>query len=87
MRLTYPPAALVSLRDSLQAAADAYLEAAFAVNRWVGEPTAASYLAALEALRLARAAQAGVADTPWLQAQAGRPLSLEPAPEVTDGWR
>ncbi len=83
---TYPPAALVSLRDSLQAAADAYLEAAFAVNRWVGEPTEDTYLAALETLRLARTCAARAAGNPWLDSPAGPPPA-PPAPERLNGWQ
>ncbi len=89
--LAYPPAALVSLRDSLQTTADTYLEAAFAVNTWVGEPTEDNYLAALEALRLARAAQASVAANPWVQTTAAPGTVVAPLnpvnPEVPDGWQ
>lgn len=65
--LIYPPAGLVSLRDGLQAAADAYLAAAVQLNLWVGEPVEAGYLDTLESIRLARAASATLAANPWLR--------------------
>ncbi len=90
--LSYPPPALASLRDGVQETADLYLEAAFAVSRWVGEPTEAQYLTALEALRLARATAAVVATNPWLQVRPpvgdSWPGIPSPVPkEAEDGWQ
>jgi hypothetical protein len=76
--LVYPPASLVSLQNGLQEAADLYLDAAVAVNLWVGEPTPESYFASLEAIRLARHTRTAVEANPWLAAPA------EPSPELPD---
>jgi predicted negative regulator of RcsB-dependent stress response len=89
--LSYPPSALVSLRDSLQAATTGYLDAAVFVNAWVGQPTEQNYLTALEALRLARMAYQNAQTNPWLQLQS---FADEPIPEAltpesttdTEGW-
>jgi hypothetical protein len=64
--LDYPPSTLVSLQGGLQTATTGYLEAAMAINTWVGEPTEEHYLTALEALRLARMAYQTVEANPWL---------------------
>lgn len=64
--LTYPPASLVALRDQVQQAADGYYQAALALNHWVGEPTAATSTAVLEAVRGARAARVQAEHHPWL---------------------
>jgi hypothetical protein len=64
--LDYPPSTLVSLQRGLQTATTGYLEAAMAINTWVGEPTERHYLTALEALRLARMAYQTVEANPWL---------------------
>lgn len=77
--LTYPPVSLVSLRDQVQLAADAYLQAALAISRWVGEPMASPYTAALEAMRVARSARIQAAQNPWLQASAAVPVNPDPA--------
>jgi hypothetical protein len=37
--LDYPPSTLVSLQRGLQTATTGYLEAAMAINTWMGEPT------------------------------------------------
>ncbi len=71
--LVYPPASLVALRDALQLTADGYLQAAVALNRWVGEPTPETQGAALEALRQARLLLAQAAANPRLQG----PVDLE----------
>ncbi len=90
--LTYPPAALVSLQDGLLNAADQYLVAAIAVNRWVGEPTQENYLSALETIRLARASRSVVETNPWLQRSPVTPTEMHvvpPAPaseENPNGW-
>jgi len=64
--LVYPPPALVGLHQALTATANAYGAATQTVNQWIGAPTATQYLAALEALRLARAVHAETAANPWL---------------------
>lgn len=83
--LAYPPPALVSLHAGLQETAEVYLAATYAVNRWIGEPTEAQYLAALESLRLARAAYAVVAANPWVQA-APAPTPFGGVHDYRDGW-
>ncbi len=74
--LTYPPASMASLHAGLQSAADGYLDAAIALNHWVGEPTATLYVGTLEALRTARAAQAVVAANPWLSEATPAPAPI-----------
>jgi hypothetical protein len=91
--LDYPPSALVSLQRGLQTATTGYLEAAVAINTWVGEPTEAHYLTALEALRLARMAYQHVQANPWLERSpttrdgADRPPETAPIGTPQDGWR
>lgn len=79
--LTYPPASLTSLRDALQAAADQYWTAAVQLNRWVGEPTEASYLDILEMVRIGRTLRAQVEQNPWLTVA---PASVAPALELPE---
>ena len=93
--LTYPPAALVSLRDEVQVVSGQYLLAAVALNRWVGAPTEAHYWEMLEQIRLARWVHAAVAANAWLQLEQAAPAPLAsplrppealPVEEVPDGW-
>jgi hypothetical protein len=78
VNLDYPPSALVSLKRGLQTAATGYLEAALAINAWVGEPTEEHYRQALEALRLARMAYGNVQANPWLDRSPATDVSAEP---------
>lgn len=90
--LAYPPPALAGLHHTLTTAANAYGAATQAVNQWIGAPTAAQYIAALEALRLARAAHAEAAANPWLAAVTPAPIGdayAEPTSEPAGqrpGW-
>jgi hypothetical protein len=81
--LVYPPASLVSLQRGLQESADLYLEAALAVNLWVGEPTHETYLAALEALRVARHTRTAVEANPWLAATPSASPVATPTPPAS----
>ena len=81
VNLDYPPSALVSLKRGLQIATTGYLEAALAMNTWVGEPTEEHYRQALEALRVARMAYGNVQANPWLNRS---PTTDAPEPLPTD---
>lgn len=88
LELAAPPPALMGAHSGLQNAGALYLEATYAVNRWINEPGETQYLAALEALRLARAAHALAAAHPWL-AQSSATPAVTPAvtPATTNaGW-
>jgi len=69
---TAPPPALVSLAEQANAAADAQYQAALAAAQWVGAPEPDNRIAALESLRLARAARTELAASRWLIGEAGR---------------
>jgi len=62
---TAPPPTLEDLHAMMQATASAYLEAADAAARWVGEPSEENHTAALDSLAAAGAALQRVYQNPW----------------------